>query len=143
MSLNIRAASEADSPEVLALAEQFATSFEVKRSSFERSFDEVLLSDEALLIVAELDNIVIGYCLAFDHPAFFANGRVTWVEEIMVSEQCRRSGVGGSLMVSVERWAAKRESAMVALATRRASEFYKAIGFEESAIYFRKLVSSP
>lgn len=142
MSLNIRSAVESDGPSVFTLAEQFATSFDVKREAFERSFKEVSASNDALLVVAVLKGNIVGYCLAFDHPAFFANGRVTWVEEIMVSEDCRLSGVGRSLMAAVERWGLARSSSMVALATRRAADFYSAIGFEESAIYFRKLVSS-
>jgi len=32
--------------------------------------------------------------LGFDHHTFYANGRVSWVEEIMVSEDYRRRGVG-------------------------------------------------
>jgi hypothetical protein len=43
-------------------------------------------------------------------------------------------------MQGFEAWAAKRGSKLVALATRRAAPFYQALGYEESAIYFRKLL---
>jgi hypothetical protein len=37
-------------------------------------------------------------------------------------------------------WAAVRDCALVALATRRAAPFYRALGYEESAVYFRKIL---
>jgi hypothetical protein len=36
--------------------------------------------------------------------------------------------------------AATRDCALVALATRRAAPFYHALGYEESAVYFRKIL---
>jgi hypothetical protein len=44
------------------------------------------------------------------------------------------------LMRGFEAWARARECRLVSLATRRASAFYAAIGYEESAVYFRKLL---
>ena len=35
---------------------------------------------------------------------------------------------------------AVRDCALVALATRRAAPFYRALGYEESAVYFRKIL---
>ena len=43
-------------------------------------------------------------------------------------------------MEAFEAWAKEREVKQIALATRRASDFYKALGYEESAVYFRKLL---
>jgi hypothetical protein len=42
-------------------------------------------------------------------------------------------------MVAAENWSASKGAAYVALATRRASDFYLALGYTESAAYFRKL----
>jgi hypothetical protein len=41
-------------------------------------------------------------------------------------------------MESFEAWAHSRGARFVALATRRAGAFYSALGYEESAAYFRK-----
>lgn len=139
-SLSIRGALATDSEQIFNLSQRFATSFSVDNSAFVESLRQVLLSDDACLLVAEYNREVVGYCLAFDHPAFFANGRVTWVEEIMVSEEHRRVGIGGKLMNHIELWAQGRSSAIVALATRRAADFYSAVGYEESATYFRKVL---
>lgn len=81
-----------------------------------------------------------GYILAFDHVTFFANGRVAWVEEMMVTPGWRRGGVGRKLMETVEQWARERGARLVAMATRRAASFYRGVGYEESAVYFRKLL---
>jgi GNAT superfamily N-acetyltransferase len=58
----------------------------------------------------------------------------------MVQADLRRAGIGTVLMQHFETWASARGSKLVALATRRASAFYAAQGYEESAIYFRKLL---
>lgn len=139
--VTIREALEEDRDRLFELSQQFATSFTVERPAFEASFSELLRSQESKLLVADTSGKVVGYCLAFDHPAFFANGRVTWVEEIMVSPETRLAGVGRQLMAAIENWAASRNSRMVALATRRAANFYEALGYSESATYFRKVLA--
>ena len=58
----------------------------------------------------------------------------------MVDADYRKMGIGRSLMQSFEGWATDRDAKLVALATRRAGEFYKALGYEESATYWRKLL---
>jgi len=45
-------------------------------------------------------------------------------------------------MFAFEDWAWEGGLRLVALVTRRAHPFYAAIGYEESATYFRKLASS-
>jgi GNAT superfamily N-acetyltransferase len=140
MPTHLRLAQHADAAAVLALAKPFATSFVVEEQAFYRAFTELLTDPQAYLAVAETDQQLVGYVLGFDHYTFFANGRVAWVEEIMVSEAFRRQGIGELLMQAFETWAVARDSKLVALATRRAAPFYRALGYEESAIYFRKLL---
>jgi GNAT superfamily N-acetyltransferase len=129
-----------DSDALFSLARAFATSFTVERSAFESSFAALLRSPEAFVAVASDGERVVGYLLGFDHHTFYANGRVSWVEEIMVAEEVRRRGVGRQLMKSFEAWARERRSRLVGLATRRAAPFYRSIGYEESATYFRRLL---
>ncbi len=133
-----RPAGPPDGPALFLLARAFATSFAVERAAFEQTFAELLTQPDAFLAVAEADGEVAGYVLGFDHLTFFANGRVAWVEEITVSEPFRRRGIGRLLMEAFEAWAAGREAKMIALATRRAADFYAALGYEESAAYLHK-----
>jgi len=140
MSYIIRKATTSDFQSLFALAQRFATSFIPEREAFERSAQIVLTDEAAWLAVAERDGTVIGYCLGFDHVAFYANGLVSWVEELMVSEEFRRQGVGRALMSSFEQWATNRGSILIGLATRRASSFYESIDYEVSATFFRKVL---
>ena len=138
--LIVRPAQPSDLDAVFSLASAFATSFTVERSAFESSFAGLLQSLDAFLSVASDDGRVVGYLLGFDHYTFYANGRVAWVEEIMVVEEMRRRGVGRQLMESCEQWATRRQSKLIAVATRRAAPFYRGLGYDESATYFRRLL---
>lgn len=140
MDLTIREATTDDMNDLFVLVKQFSTSFKPVRGSFETCIQHLLPDDSARLCVAEYAGEIVGYSLSFDHYALYANGRVTWVEEIMVREDQRGKGVGRVLMEGIEEWARTRSSKLVGLATRRAAPFYKAVGYEESAIYFRKLI---
>lgn len=138
--ITIRRAKQEDWKAVLGLATQFATSFAVEPDTFARTFSELLPSPGAYLAVAESENVVIGYVLGFVHLTFYANGPVGWVEEITVHADYRRHGIGSALMNGFEEWTKQRECRLVALATRRAAAFYTALGYEESASYFRRLL---
>src|SRR6266853_4532138 len=94
MTTNVRLAQHVDAEAVLALARPFATSFMVEEQAFHHAFSELLASSQAHRAVAETAQQLVGYVLGFDHSTFFANGRVAWVEEIMVSEALRRQGIG-------------------------------------------------
>jgi GNAT superfamily N-acetyltransferase len=101
----------------------------------------VLESTTARLLVIEMpDRTITGYVLAFIHPTFYASAPVAWVEEIMVAEPLRRSGLASALMAAIKNWARGKGARLIALATRRAAGFYEAIDYEESATYFRKLI---
>lgn len=136
---HIRLAGPEDAAALLALAKDLATSFAVEDACFHQSLASLFSDQSAYLAVAE-DQEVVAYILGFDHVTFFANGRVAWVEELMVRHDQRRSGIGRLLMQSFEAWAKSRNSKLIALATRRAAPFYRALGYEDSAIYFRKVL---
>lgn len=140
--LLVREAHLADSEAVYPLAKMMATSFKVEKTDFELSFQEIIAQSSSSCLIAEKGDEVIGYLIGFDHRAFYANGRVSWVEEIFVKEEHRKLGIGKRLMLGFEQWCTDRNSKLVALATRRASDFYHAIGYEDSATFFRKLITN-
>jgi GNAT superfamily N-acetyltransferase len=53
--------------------------------------------------------------------------------ELLTARDACLRGVGRALMAAFERWAAGQGCALVALATRRAAPFYRALGYEDSA----------
>jgi GNAT superfamily N-acetyltransferase len=137
----IRPADLSDAEAVADLAAGLAQSFAFSRADFDRSYPALIAADGACLLLAVNAREPVGYLLGFEHLTFYANGPVAWVEEIFVRSQERRSGTGQALMSRFEQWAAARDCALVALATRRAAPFYRALGYEDSAVYFRKILN--
>ncbi|GAB2566297.1 GNAT family N-acetyltransferase [Gracilibacillus alcaliphilus] len=138
MTIRYRKATMQDENELFHLAKQLATSFTVNQKDFAKVLPSLLQNRDVDIIVAEQQQQLVGYVLAFHHPAFYANGTVSWVEELYVTEECRGKAVGKRLMQEIEEAAKERGSKLMALATRRAADFYQAIGYEKSATYFKK-----
>lgn len=138
--IKIRKAKLSDRKDIFSLVKEFSTSFNPEEKIFEESLSKLLTNEFAFINVAECEGKIVGYCLGFDHETFYANGKVSWVEEIMVAKDYRKLGVGKMLMEEFEGWSVSRKSKLIALATRRASSFYEALDYEESAVYYRKLL---
>lgn len=137
----VRSAGAGDREQVLTLARELATSHEVDRDAFASAFDGLVGTPDALLLVVEVDGLVAGYLLAQSRHTFHANGPVVWVEEVMVAGQHRGSGRGRALMRAAEEWAREQGAGYVALATRRAADFYSALGYRASATYFKRMIA--
>ena len=135
----MRRAVAADAAVLQALAVEFATSFRVQPDTVAKALPALLERRDACVLVAE-EEVVVGYLLGFVHATFYANGPVGWVEELMVAASCRRRGIGGELMHAFEEWTSAQGGKLVGLATRRAAPFYRALGYDESAAYFRKVL---
>jgi len=136
----IREATPDDMARLLPLVQDFVASFELEPEAYRSTFQRLLQNESALLLVAESEGRLVAYILGFVHDTFYANGPVGWVEEIMVQSEYRRTGLGGHLMESFELWCKSKGAVLSALATRRASNFYEAIGYAESATYYRRLL---
>jgi GNAT superfamily N-acetyltransferase len=137
----IRLAQAGDVDGVAALAAELALSFAFSPERFRVNYPALLAADDACLLLAVNGHEHLGYLLGFRHLTFYANGPVGWVEEIVVRGHDRGQGIGGALMSAFEHWAAAQGCALVALATRRAAPFYRALGYAESATYFRKVLA--
>jgi GNAT superfamily N-acetyltransferase len=138
----VRHASADDEDGVAGLAAELAMSFTFSPEKFRLSYPVLLADDGACLLVAVSGHEHLGYLLGFRHLTFYANGPVAWVEEVAVRERDRGRGIGRALMSEFEQWATAQGCALIALATRRAAPFYRALGYEESATYFRKMPGS-
>lgn len=138
--VQIRHARAADAEAVAILAGELAQSFAFSREKFDLNYPELLTAPDTCLLLAASGDRCLGYLLGFKHRTFYANGPVAWAEEVLVRGDRRGHGVGRALMTAFERWAAEQGCALVALATRRAAPFYRALGYEDSATYFRKVL---
>jgi GNAT superfamily N-acetyltransferase len=137
-----RPAGPGDADRVAGLASELAMSFPFRRAAFDTSYAALLEGRDSCLLVAAREDDCLGYLLGFRHLTFFANGPVGWVEEVMVRAEHRQAGIGRALMNAFEEWAATQGCALIALATRRAAPFYRALGYQESAAYFRKVLKN-
>ena len=138
MEIHYRDATAKDAKGIFTLAQSLVTSFTLVEDDFSVNFIGLIKDSNADIIVAEEEGRLVGYVLAFHHLTFYANGVVTWVEELYVVDEYRRSNIGRTLMDMIETRSHQRGSKLVALATRRAGSFYEAIGYTESATYYMK-----
>ena len=136
--ITVRPAVVDDVDAVWPLARDLATSYVVDRDTYATIFPGLVAEPSVLLLVATDDGAVVGYLLGQRHVTFHAGGPVLWVEEVMVDPDRRGGGVGRALMEAAEDLARTSRAAYVALATRRAADFYAALGYEESAAYVKK-----
>jgi GNAT superfamily N-acetyltransferase len=143
VTARVRPATAADAGAVAGLAGELAQSFAFSRASFDEHYPALLAAGHACVLVADTGADCAGYLLGFEHLTFYANGRVAWVEEVFVRGDLRGRGIGRALMAAFEDWAQRRGCALAALATRRAAPFYRALGYQESAAYLRKLLTGP
>jgi GNAT superfamily N-acetyltransferase len=140
LAVEIRPPLETESDELFEFVRDFATSFAAERNSFDRNLSALVSDPDVALLCAFMDGRMAGYVLAFQHQTLFAGGPVAWVEEVYVGPEFRQQGIARALMAAVETKAKSAGCRLVALATRRASEFYEAIGYEASATYYRRLL---
>jgi GNAT superfamily N-acetyltransferase len=137
--ITIRTTKTEDVEGLWPLVQDFALSYRPDRSLFTPSFHGLLeRSDSPVLVAVEDAGPLVGHLLDSLHGRFFANGAVAWIEELMVSESARRRGAATNLMPAAEDWTKTIHTSCVALARRRARDFYRSIGYDESATYFRK-----
>ena len=139
--VSVRVAPPDDADGVWPLARDLATTYTPLRASFDAVWPVLVSDPTPVVFVAVCDRCgVVGYVRGSTHLTFMANGPVAWVDEVMVDHRHRRLGVGRSLMDAVEGWSREHRAAYVSLATRRAGAFYRALDYEESAVYYRKLL---
>ncbi len=138
--ITVRAAVIGDVDAVWPLARDLATSSAVDHDTYASDFALLAADSAVTLLVAEQDGIVVGYLLGQNHVTFHAGGPVLWVEEVMVDRVRRGAGIGRALVRAAEGLARASGAAYVALATRRAGALYDALGYQESATYFKKIL---
>ena len=135
--ISVRAAGQEDAESVFEMLSDFATSYRLDREAFDRTYSSLVSAAGADLLLAEDEHGTVGYLLACDMPTLFANGPVTELLELYVKPVNRNMGAGRLLVNTSVDQARDRGSVEVTVPTRRASEFYQAVGFELTAEFFK------
>ncbi|GAA4829753.1 hypothetical protein GCM10023221_01410 [Luteimicrobium xylanilyticum] len=137
----VRSAQCGDAAALWPLVDGFASTATPTRAGFATALAATVIRPDARVLVAEAGGAVVGYLLAQLQPTFFADAPVAWVQEVVVAADRRGTGgVGRALVRAVEAWAAECGAAYVSLASRRAGDFYRAIGYDASATFYKRAV---
>ena len=136
--MEIRAAKKGDAEEVYSLADQLNPVDEVDHDAFMEAFPAALKDDHDCCLVCLVDDQVMGYLCGYRHPALYATGPVAYLDEMVVAEELRHSGVGTRLVEAFEEWAREQGCKLVGLATTGAGSFYEALGYQSEGSYYRK-----
>ena len=134
--MNIRKITAADRAVYLQLSEEFyhseAVLHPVPSEYFERSFEEMMRSDEYLLCyLLERDGETIGYALLAKTWSVEAGGAVVWLEELYLRPDYRGQGLGSVFLAFMTREIpAERYRLEVEPDNHRAKALYGRYGFE-------------
>ena len=139
-SVTVRKATEADHDRVLELVSKLGHVFDVDPEKFGQSYHFAIHdSDRTLVHIAEAGGEVVGYCLTTISPLLYSNGPSAQLQEIVVDESKRISGVGTALVRAVEAECEARSVTQLTVAARRAGGFYDRLGYSQQAEYMRRL----
>ena len=95
-------------------------------ADFERAYRAVLESPIMSLLVAEDENkIVIGLASISNRPQLRLTANLVTIDELVVSDHARGSGVGRKLLKAAEEIARKLGARRLELETNRARESYR------------------
>ncbi|MPY30073.1 GNAT family N-acetyltransferase [Streptomyces adustus] len=135
----IRDGTASDADDIYRLLSGFVTSYRPDRAVFDDAtfprIIEVASAGGAEFLVAEQNSCVVGYLLAVRMPTLFAGGTVLELLELTVAEPLRGRGTGSALIRAAQAKARVAKDVEVSVPTRRAAAFYRALGFQESAVH--------
>jgi len=136
----IRSARPDDAERVFVLLKQLAASYAPDRRAFDESF-AFLVDDEAtsaLLVAEDAAGLVIGYALTTITPLLYTNGRSAQLQELVVDNHVRGSGVGTALIEAIEAVCRDRRVSQLTVASRRSADFYERLGYRSTADFLKK-----
>ena len=112
------------------------------RNIFINNFEQVLTNPHSIVIVAEVDEQVVGYASCFSQVLLHHNGRVGEIQEVFVNAERRGKSIGKILVRAIEEYAQKKQwiGLEVCANMRRTHthRFYLDQGFEQTHYKFTK-----
>ena len=136
--MKIRKAKSLDLPSVNRLLGQLNHPLGVNDDLLREAFEGALKKPDHLILVVEDNNDVVGYVSGHIHMALYAQQNVAYIDEIVIQEEKRSSGIGTALMEAFEQNLVEEHCVLSALATSGAIKFYEGLGYSGSATYLKK-----
>lgn len=134
----IRSAVAADADDVFALLRQLSVSYEPDLSAFSQNFPTLVDDAATVILVAAGDSGIGGYGFASLSTLLYTNGVSAQLQELVVDESLRSTGIGTALLEAVEDECRRRGAAQLTVASRRASAFYSDRGYAVAADFLKK-----
>ncbi|MDA0194998.1 MAG: GNAT family N-acetyltransferase [Bacteroidetes bacterium] len=112
-------------------------------SDYQKAFEKIDLDDNCELMVAELENKIVGtFQLNYLQYVSHSGGIRVLVEMVRVDKSCRNQGIGKKMLEYITQRARERGAQLIELTTNkkrsRAHKFYKSLGFENSHEGFKR-----
>ena len=145
--MQIERIREADLPALAALYEQLQPA-EHSVQAMRKVLPTVGKDSNHILLGAKLDGKLVGSVLAVVCQMLFGQCKSFMVvEDVVVAEQYRRTGVGSALMGELEEYAIQTQCRYIILITdtdrKEAQCFYKSLGYESASyVAFKKKLCS-
>lgn len=144
MDLQIRKCEITDAKAIYELnLKEMGYNYPVDRT--EEKLERLLKSDKDKILVALVNNTVVGYVHANDYDVIYAP-HMKNIMGIAVSGCCKKKGIGRALLSAVENWAQESGARGVRLVSGSsrtgAHEFYRRCGYTEDKqqLNFKKIL---
>lgn len=149
MKIRIRNAHKKDSDEILLLLYQLQRPMPKtgqEKLKFVKMISQYMDEKDKMIIVAEDDSGIVGLASIVFLPRLNRTKTELYIPELVVSERDRRLGIGKSLIESCVRIAKKKKCFRIRLESgnqrKAAHQFYRNIGFEQSALSYTMSLTS-
>lgn len=142
----VREAAPSDIPQILEVWHEFMlfhadvnptfTPAQDGRENFAKHAETQIDSDSSLLLVAESDGVIVGYCLAgmAERPPVLVDRGYGMIDDLAVVGEWRRKGIGEVLLRAAEAWfrerGIRRVELQVVTANDVASRFWAKMGYK-------------
>jgi GNAT superfamily N-acetyltransferase len=125
---------------IFALLEQLAKSYTPDRGAFDQNIDAFLDDNpgSVLLVAEDAHGTVRGYALTTINSLLHTNGRSAQLQELVVDEQVKGTGIGTRLIEELERICRDRGVKQLTVPSRRAASFYERLGYQSTADFLKK-----
>ena len=144
-SFIIRRGQPDDRSAVFALAGQLITgSIPPVADDFVTAYNNVMRPREdetnVLYVAADQDGQVVGYTLMSVSRLLHAAGLTAHLQELVVDETARGAGIGSALVEANELYAVERGVRQLTMSTARAGDFYRRLGYNVTAEFYKKIL---